>query len=107
MEYADSTPAKVWVHIRESESAAKTVREIQIPISERERPDDYISPDDETSREIIVRAVEEYLDEQVAEALQARFTKRIYAHETHSSGYDADTNPVDTYSDGGVYIDEA
>lgn len=30
-----------------------------------------------------------------------------YAHEAHSSGYDADTNPVDEYSDGGVYIDNA
>ena len=30
-----------------------------------------------------------------------------YAHEAHSSGYDAQINPVDEYDDGGVYIDEA
>ena len=48
-----------------------------------------------------------YLEGNYQDYLKARFTKRIYAHETHSSGYDADTNPVDTYSDGGVYIDEA
>ena len=48
-----------------------------------------------------------YLEGNYQDYLKARFTKRIYAHETHSSGYDADTNPVDTYSDGGVYIDGA
>ena len=30
-----------------------------------------------------------------------------FAHEAHSSGYDAETNPVDEYPDGGVYIDNA
>ena len=52
---------------------------------------------------LIETIVETYFEE----ALQARFTKRIYAHETHSSDYDADTNPADSYSDGGVYIDGA
>ena len=47
---------------------------------------------------------DEQVNEAVGDYLAKRFTKRIYAHETHSSGYDADT---DTYSDGGVYIDEA
>lgn len=47
---------------------------------------------------------DEQVNEAVGDYLAKRVTKRIYAHETHSSGYDADT---DTYSDGGVYIDEA
>ena len=62
MEYADSTPAKVWVHIRENESAAKTVREIQIPIIPRERPDDYISPEDIAGGTALQTAVNSYLD---------------------------------------------
>ena len=62
LEYADGTPAKIWVHIRESESAAKTVRESQIPISERERPDDYISPGDTSGETIIQNVVTAYLD---------------------------------------------
>ena len=48
-----------------------------------------------------------YLEGNYLTYLGARFAKFTYAHDTHSSGYDADTNPVDTYSDGGVYIDEA
>lgn len=42
--------------------------------------------------------------------LQNKFVKMKYAHESHSAGYDADTNPVDEYNDSnieGVYIDEA
>ena len=46
--------------------------------------------------------VNEYLDSHPQD-----LALRIYAHETHSSGYDADTNPVDIYSDGGVHIDGA
>ncbi|HCA04637.1 MAG TPA: hypothetical protein DEO32_01935, partial [Ruminococcaceae bacterium] len=42
-EYADGVPARVWVHLRKSETSAYTIREIQIPVSEREKPDDYIS----------------------------------------------------------------
>lgn len=62
MEYADSTPAKVWVHIRESESAAKTILEIHIPIIPRERPDDYISPEDIAGGTALQTAVNSYLD---------------------------------------------
>lgn len=62
LEYADSTPAKVWVHIRESESAAKTILEIHIPIIPRERPDDYISPEDIAGSTAIQIAVNSYLD---------------------------------------------
>ena len=58
MEYADSTPAKVWVHIRESESAAKTILEIHIPIIPRKRPNDYVSPEDPDAQGIIEQAVE-------------------------------------------------
>ena len=58
MEYADSTPAKVWVHIRESESAAKTILEIHIPIIPRKRPNDYVSPEDPDAQGIIERSVE-------------------------------------------------
>jgi hypothetical protein len=42
--------------------------------------------------------------------LDARFVKYKYAHTVHSSGYNAETNPVDSYGDTtfeGVYIDEA
>ena len=39
--------------------------------------------------------------------LQTCFTKFAYAHESHSPSYNAETNPVDTYNDGGVYIDDA
>ena len=42
--------------------------------------------------------------------LDARFVKYKYAHTTHSSVYDAETNPIDNYGDTtfeGVYIDEA
>lgn len=62
LEYADSTPAKVWVHIRESESAAKTILEIHIPIIPRERPDDYISPEDIAGGTALQTAVNSYLD---------------------------------------------
>ena len=48
-----------------------------------------------------------YLEGKYQDYLKARFTNLSYAHETHSSSYNAETNPVDTYSDGGVYIDEA
>lgn len=48
-----------------------------------------------------------YLEGNYLTYLGARFAKFTYAHDTHSSGYDADTNPVDVYGDGGVYIDEA
>lgn len=48
-----------------------------------------------------------FLEGNYLDYLGARFARFKYAHEAHSSGYDVDTNPVDTYSDGGVYIDEA
>ena len=67
MEYADSTPAKVWVHIRESESAAKTILEIHIPIIPRKRPDDYISPEDIPGKTQIETIVETYLEEALRE----------------------------------------
>lgn len=44
LEYADGTPGKVWVHIRQTDTSAYTVREINIIINPRKRPDDYISP---------------------------------------------------------------
>ena len=44
LEYADGTPGKVWVHIRQTDTSAYTVREINIIIKPRKRPDDYISP---------------------------------------------------------------
>ena len=62
---------------------------------------------DNGTKPVASGTLKNYLEGSFQDYLVARFTKRIYAHETHSSGYDADTNPVDTYSDGGVYIDEA
>lgn len=52
----------------------------------------------------------DYLTNDFQTYLQNRFVKMKYAHESHSAGYDADTNPVDEYNDSnieGVYIDEA
>ena len=48
-----------------------------------------------------------FLENAYKDALKSDFMSFDYAHEVHSSSYDADTNPVDTYSDNGVYIDEA
>lgn len=62
---------------------------------------------DNGTKPVASGTLKNYLEGSFQDYLAERFTKRIYAHETHSSGYDADTNPVDTYSDGGVYIDEA
>ena len=62
---------------------------------------------DNGTKPVASGTLKNYLEGSFQDYLVARFTKRIYAHETHSSGYDADTNPVDTYSDGGVYIDGA
>lgn len=62
---------------------------------------------DNGTKPVASGTLKNYLEGSFQDYLVERFTKRIYAHETHSSGYDADTNPVDTYSDGGVYIDEA
>lgn len=62
---------------------------------------------DNGTKPVASGTLKSYLEGSFQDYLVERFTKRIYAHETHSSDYDADTNPVDTYSDGGVYIDEA
>ena len=62
---------------------------------------------DNGTKPVASGTLKNYLEGSFQDYLAERFTKRIYAHETHSSEYDADTNPVDTYSDGGVYIDEA
>lgn len=62
---------------------------------------------DNGTKPVASGTLKNYLEGSFQDYLVARFTKRIYAHETHSSGYDANTNPVDNYSDGGVYIDEA
>jgi hypothetical protein len=62
---------------------------------------------DNGTKPVASGTLKNYLEGSFQDYLAERFTKRIYAHETHSSGYDADTNPVDTYSDGGVYIDDA
>lgn len=62
---------------------------------------------DNGTKPVASGTLKNYLEGSFQDYLAERFTKRTYAHETHSSGYDADTNPVDTYSDGGVYIDEA
>ena len=51
-----------------------------------------------------------FLESNYLTYLRSRFTSFKYAHEAHSSSYDAETNPVDTYNDTeleGVYIDEA
>lgn len=47
-----------------------------------------------------------YLEGNYQTFLKARYYAFDYAHESHSSTYTTD-NPVDTYSDGGVYIDDA
>ena len=62
---------------------------------------------DNGTKPVASGTLKNYLEGSFQDYLVERFTKRIYAHETHNSGYDADTNPVDTYSDGGVYIDDA
>jgi len=54
--------------------------------------------------------IKEYLEDDYLGFLTARFSRFKYAHETHSSTYDAETNPVDVYDDSsleGVYIDNA
>lgn len=87
MEYADSTPAKVWVHIRESESAAKTILEIHIPIIPRERPDDYISPEDIAGGTALQTAVNSYLD-----AHPEMFTGRIASVKDYGAKGDGETD---------------
>ena len=87
LEYADSTPAKVWVHIRESESAAKTILEIHIPIIPRERPDDYISPEDIAGSTAIQIAVNSYLD-----AHPEMFTGRIASVKDYGAKGDGETD---------------
>lgn len=87
MEYADSTPAKVWVHIRESESAAKTILEIHIPIIPRERPDDYISPEDIAGSTAIQIAVNSYFD-----AHPEMFTGRIASVKDYGAKGDGETD---------------
>ena len=62
---------------------------------------------DNGTKPVASGTLKNYLEGSFQDYLVERFTKRTYAHETHSPDYDADTNPVDTYSDGGVYIDEA
>ena len=62
---------------------------------------------DNGTKPVASGTLKNYLEGSFQDYLVERFTKRIYAHETHSSGYDADTNPVNTYDDGGVYIDDA
>lgn len=54
--------------------------------------------------------IKEYLENDYLDFLTPRFSRFKYAHETHSSTYDAETNPVDEYNDSsleGVYIDNA
>lgn len=51
-----------------------------------------------------------YLQGKYTDFLRTKFLGFKYAHEAHSSSYDADTNPVDVYNDSefeGVYIDDA
>ena len=57
--YADGVPAKVWVHLRDSETSARTIREIQIPVEPREKPDGYITPGDPSDRAFVEAIVEE------------------------------------------------
>ncbi len=61
-EYADGTPGRVWIYPRVSDDEGKTVREINIPIAERERPNDYISQDDLSRRGVIDAAVGRYIE---------------------------------------------
>ena len=51
-----------------------------------------------------------YLQNKYTDFLRTKFCGFKYAHEAHSSTYDAETNPVDVYNDSefeGVYIDDA
>ena len=51
-----------------------------------------------------------YLRGKYTDFLRTKFLGFKYAHEVHSSSYNADTNPVDVYNDSefeGVYIDDA
>ncbi|MEE0873958.1 MAG: hypothetical protein UIH27_10935 [Ruminococcus sp.] len=61
-EYADGTPGRVWIYPRVSDDEGKTVREINIPIAERERPDDYISQDDLSRGDALSAAVGNYIE---------------------------------------------
>lgn len=93
LEFADGAPSRIWVHLRESESKSNTIREIQIRVEPRKKPDGYISPDDETSREIIVRAVEEYLDEHGADVSGMEAVK----NKVQSIGSQSQTGDNDKY----------
>ncbi len=59
--YADGVPAKVWVHLRDSETSARTIREIQIPVEPREKPDGYITPGDPSDRAFVEAIAEEQI----------------------------------------------
>lgn len=47
-----------------------------------------------------------YLQNKYIDYLQGKFPSFQYAHDVHSSSY-TEENPVDTYDDGGVFIDDA
>ena len=59
--YADGVPGKVWVHLRNNETSAHTIREIQIPVEPRKKPDGYISPEDPSDRSFIETIVDEHI----------------------------------------------
>ena len=78
-EHADGAPGRVWIYPRTDEETGQTVREINIPIAGRERPDDYISQADLRREDVVTSAVgnylndhEEIVDEAVADYMDAK-----------------------------------
>lgn len=58
LQVGGSVPGRAWLYCYDADSKAKTVKTIYIPIVARNRPNDYVSPEDPDSKGIVDRAME-------------------------------------------------
>ena len=58
LQVGGSVPGRAWLYCYDADNKAKTVKTIYIPIVARNRPNDYVSPEDPDSKGIVDRAME-------------------------------------------------
>ena len=58
LQYGGPIPGRAWVYIYRSDTVGYTVKTVHIPIIERSRPNDYVSPTDPDSQGIVKAAME-------------------------------------------------
>lgn len=58
LQYGGPIPGRAWVYIYRSDTVGYTVKTVHIPIIERSRPNDYVSPTDPDSQGIVKAAMQ-------------------------------------------------